>query len=68
MIRDLDYTLTRTDRIGIVGPNGIGKSTLINLIRGKIKPDSGFIDIGETVKIGCFAQESEEMNPTNESH
>ena len=35
MIRDLDYTLTRTDRIGIVGPNGIGKSTLINLIRGK---------------------------------
>ena len=64
MIRDLDYTLTRTDRIGIVGPNGIGKSTLINLIRRKIKPDSGFIDIGETVKIGCFAQESEEMNPT----
>lgn len=53
MIRDLDYTLTRTDRIGIVGPNGIGKSTLINLIRGKIKPDSGFIDIGETVKIGA---------------
>ena len=42
MIRDLDYTLTRTDRIGIVGPNGIGKSTLINLIRGKIKPDSGY--------------------------
>ena len=67
MIRDLDYTLTRTDRIGIVGPNGIGKSTLINLIRGKIKPDSGFIDIGETVKIGCFAQESEEMNPTMRS-
>lgn len=64
LIQDLDYTLARTDRIGIVGPNGIGKSTLINLIRGKIKPDSGTIDIGETVKIGCFAQESEEMKPT----
>lgn len=63
LIHDLDYTLARTDRIGIVGPNGIGKSTLINLIRGKIKPDSGNIDIGETVKIGCFAQDSEEMNP-----
>ena len=37
------------DRIGIVGPNGVGKSTLINLIRGKIKPDAGTIDIGETV-------------------
>lgn len=63
LIHDLDYTLARTDRIGIVGPNGIGKSTLINLIRGKIKPDAGTIDIGETVNIGCFAQESEEMNP-----
>ena len=64
LIHDLDYTLARTDRIGIVGPNGIGKSTLINLIRGKIQPDSGSIDIGETVNIGCFAQESEEMKPT----
>lgn len=64
MIQDLDYTLARTDRIGIVGPNGIGKSTLINMIRGQIKPDSGSIIIGETVKIGCFSQESEEMNPT----
>ncbi len=64
LIHDLDYTLARTDRIGIVGPNGIGKSTLINLIRGQIKPDSGTIDIGETVNIGCFAQESEEMKPT----
>ncbi len=63
LIHDLDYTLARTDRIGIVGPNGIGKSTLINLIRGKIKPDAGTIDVGETVNIGCFAQESEEMNP-----
>lgn len=64
MINDLDYTLARTDRIGIVGPNGIGKSTLINMIRGQIMPDSGSIIIGETVKIGCFSQESEAMNPT----
>lgn len=67
LIHDLDYTLARTDRIGIVGPNGIGKSTLINLIRGKIKPDAGTIDVGETVNIGCFAQESEEMNPNMRS-
>ena len=64
MIQDLDYTLARTDRIGIIGPNGIGKSTLINMIRGQIMPDSGSIVIGETVKIGCFSQESEAMNPT----
>lgn len=64
IINDLDYTLARTDRIGIVGPNGIGKSTLINMIRGQIEADSGSIDIGETVKIGCFSQENEVMKPT----
>ena len=64
VIRDLDYTLARHDRIGIVGPNGAGKSTLINLIRGKFKVDSGHLVIGETVKIGCFSQDVEEMKPT----
>lgn len=64
IVRNLDYVLTRRDRIGIVGPNGIGKSTIINLIRGTLQVDSGEIVIGETVKIGCFTQEVEDMNPS----
>jgi len=67
IIQDFDYVLTRRDRIGIVGPNGIGKSTLINLIRGSLSVDSGEIVIGETVKIGCLSQEIEEMKPTMRS-
>ncbi|WP_236875896.1 ATP-binding cassette domain-containing protein, partial [Clostridioides difficile] len=42
------------DRIGIIGKNGMGKSTLINILNGEIEPDSGYISIGETVKIGCL--------------
>ena len=62
-IDDLDYTLARTDRIGIVGKNGLGKSTLIRLLNDEIKPDSGTISIGETVKIGCFNQDTSKMHP-----
>ena len=62
-IDDLDYTLARTDRIGIVGKNGLGKSTLIRLLNDEIKPDSGTISIGETVKIGCFNQDTSRMHP-----
>ena len=62
-IDDLDYTLARTDRIGIVGKNGLGKSTLIRLLNCEIKPDSGTISIGETVKIGCFNQDTSKMHP-----
>lgn len=62
-IDDLDYTLARTDRIGIVGKNGLGKSTLIRLLNSEIKPDSGTISIGETVKIGCFNQDTSKMHP-----
>ena len=50
----LDYTIARHDRIGIIGKNGMGKSTLIKILNGEILPDSGHIEIGETVKIGCF--------------
>lgn len=63
LINDFSYKLLRDDRIGIVGPNGIGKSTLIKIISGEIEADSGSLDIGETVKIGVFAQESHHMNP-----
>lgn len=64
VIDDLEYTLARTDRIGIVGKNGLGKSTLINILNGKLQPDSGTIEIGETVKIGCFSQDDSHMEPS----
>lgn len=62
IIEDFSYTLLPDDRIGIVGKNGAGKSTLLNLITGKLDPDAGHIDIGTTVKIGYFSQESEALD------
>lgn len=59
---NFSYIFSKNDRIGIIGPNGVGKSTLLNICIGKIKPDSGTVDIGETVKIGYFSQENEEMD------
>ncbi len=58
LFSDFSYHLKRNDRIGIVGENGCGKSTLLNLIAGDLLPDSGKIEIGETVKIGYFRQHS----------
>lgn len=63
LIRDFSYLLRRDDRLGILGPNGCGKSTLLKMIAGKIRPDSGSITLGETVKLGYFSQEWEEMDP-----
>ncbi|MCY6369493.1 ABC-F family ATP-binding cassette domain-containing protein [Clostridium ganghwense] len=57
LIDDFNFIFKKEDRIGIIGANGIGKSTLLNIINDKIKPDSGTIEIGETVKIGYFSQE-----------
>ena len=62
LIKDFSYILLRDDRIGIIGPNGRGKSTLLRIISGDIKPDKGTVEIGETVKIGFFTQESTEMD------
>jgi ATP-binding cassette subfamily F protein uup len=58
LIKNFDYTVLRDDRIGIVGPNGMGKSTLINIIAGKLEGDGGYVDLGETVKIGLYSQET----------
>lgn len=63
LINNFSYNLLRNDRVGIIGPNGCGKTTLIKMIVGQLEPDSGVINIGETVKIGYFSQESEELNP-----
>ena len=63
LIKDFSYIVTRQDRIGIVGENGVGKSTLIKMLEEKIMPDSGEIIKGETVRIACFSQDDEHMNP-----
>ncbi|MFI2858526.1 ABC-F family ATP-binding cassette domain-containing protein [Paenibacillus sp. JSM ZJ436] len=63
LITDMSYIAVPEDRIGIVGPNGSGKSTLLNLIAGKLQPDSGEVIIGQTVKLGYFTQEHQDMDP-----
>ncbi|KYH28273.1 MULTISPECIES: ABC-F family ATP-binding cassette domain-containing protein [Clostridium] len=62
LIDDFSYIVLRNDRVGIIGPNGMGKSTLINILSGRIEPDNGEIEIGETVKIGLYSQEASNMN------
>lgn len=62
LIDDFEFTLLRNARVGIVGANGAGKSSLMNIIAGKIKPDSGTVEIGSTVKIGYFTQESDDID------
>lgn len=61
-IRDFSYTVLRNDRIGIIGGNGTGKSTLLNIIAGRLQPTEGTVEIGQTVKIGYFAQTNVEMD------
>ena len=63
LIKDFNYIFLRTDRVGIIGENGAGKTTLVNLLRGKLPLDSGTIEIGDTVKISCFAQDNTNMDP-----
>ena len=59
LIKDFSYTFLKNDRIGFVGKNGAGKTTLLKMIMGEVEPDEGNINIGQTVKIGYFAQEIE---------
>jgi len=62
LIKDFNYIFLRNDRVGIIGENGAGKTTLVNLLRGKLPLDSGTIEIGDTVKISCFAQDNTNMD------
>jgi len=62
LLKDFNYNVLKDDRIGIIGPNGIGKSTFLKMIAGQVAPDKGTIDVGETVKIGFLSQEYTIMN------
>ncbi len=61
-VENFDYIVLKNQRLGIIGPNGCGKSTLLKMIAGIQAPDSGEIEIGETIKIGYFSQEVEDMD------
>lgn len=62
LIRDFSYTLLPRDRVGIVGPNGSGKTTLLDIFAGLTQPDWGTVERGETVKIGYYRQQSQELD------
>ncbi len=62
LMKDFTYVFLKNDRIGIIGPNGSGKSTLMKIIVGWLEPDAGTVTIGQTVKMGYFSQESEDMD------
>jgi len=56
ILSDFDYIFSRYDKVGIVGPNGVGKTTFLRLLLGEEKPDSGYFDVGETVRFGYYSQ------------
>lgn len=62
LINDFDYIVLRDQRLGIIGPNGCGKSTLLKMVEGLVTPDSGEIQIGETIRIGYLAQNVPDMD------
>jgi ATP-binding cassette subfamily F protein uup len=62
LIENFSYTLKPGDRIGIIGPNGAGKTTLLEIITGRIKPDSGSLETGQTVRFGYYDQENRALN------
>lgn len=62
LIDDFDYIVLKNQNLGIIGPDGCGKSTLLKMIAGIIEPDEGVVEIGETIRIGYFAQEIPEFD------
>lgn len=65
LVDDFSYVFKKKDRIGVVGKNGIGKSTFLNLVTQRLKPDSGEVTPGVTTKYGYFTQEAVNLNPNN---
>ncbi len=63
ILNDLEYTFARYEKLGIVGDNGVGKSTFIKLLLGQLQPDSGYFEVGETVRFGYYSQEGIQFNP-----
>ena len=64
VLDDFSYVFKKKDRIGLVGPNGAGKSTLLNMLTGKLKPDSGSVDVGQTTVFGYYTQTELEFDPS----
>jgi ATP-binding cassette subfamily F protein uup len=65
MVDNFSYVFKKKDRIGVVGKNGVGKSTFLNILTGKVQPDTGELIPGVTTKIGYFTQETEDLNPAH---
>ena len=68
LIDGFTYRVDRRDRLGIVGPNGVGKSTLLDIIAGRLTPDAGTVERGQTVAIGYYDQQTEDLDPTVRVH
>lgn len=60
-VNDFDYVFRRYEKVGLVGPNGSGKTTLLNMLTGNLKPDKGFVDIGDTIQFGYYTQQLPEI-------
>ncbi len=63
LFKDFSYKFQRFEKIGMIGPNGVGKSTFLSIITGAMQPDSGRIDVGTTIKFGVYRQEGIEFDP-----
>ncbi len=63
LFSDFSYKFQRFEKIGMIGPNGVGKSTFLSIVTGLLKPDSGRIDVGATIKFGIYRQEGIEFDP-----
>ncbi len=68
ILEDITYRFGRNERVGIVGPNGVGKSTLLEMIIGRVEPDEGTIERGETVVFGYYDQQSMDLDPEKRVH